>query len=58
MPIKSLLDMCSCSVRWKNTQTYCEVSEEINLQLDVTYIFRKLIFLDDVIAKVMEEHEI
>ena len=58
MPIKHFLNFFNCSPEWKDTQTYIDSSEEVNMQIDITYIVRKLIFLDSVISKVMESNEI
>ena len=57
MSVKPLLNFCGCQgKKLENTQKYIDVSEECNSQLDITYILRKLMFLDSVIAHLMEKH--
>ena len=56
MSVKPLLNFCGCEgKKLENTQKYIDVSEECNSQLDITYILRKLMFLDSVIAHLMEK---
>ena len=49
---------CDCKPDWKKSQTFVDVSEEAIKQLDITYIMKKLFFLDAAIEKLMEKHEI
>ena len=57
MPIKSLLSFFEKDPDWKSTQTFIDSSQEATMQLDITYILRKLIFLDAAIDKLMEKHD-
>lgn len=58
MSVKKLFGMVGCNFDWPKTQSFIESSEEISMQMDVTYILRKLMFLDAAISKLMEKHEI
>jgi uncharacterized membrane-anchored protein YhcB (DUF1043 family) len=56
--VKSFLDFINYKVEWPDTQRYIDSSEELIAQIDVTYIVRKLMYIDAVIAQLMERHEI
>jgi hypothetical protein len=58
MLLKAVLNYFKRSPDWKSTQKYLEASKEMSLQLDVTYIMRKLLFLDAAISAIMEKHEV
>jgi hypothetical protein len=56
--IKKFFNLINVQVNWPDTQKYIDASEELIAQIDVTYIVRKLMYLDAVIAQLMEKHEI
>lgn len=58
MPIKNIFNYFDCNLNWEKTQTYLEVTDEASNQLDITYILRKLNFIDSAISKLMEEHQV
>ena len=58
MPIKRFLNFISLSPNWKSTQAYMDTCNEMKQQLDVTYILRKLVFLDSAISKLMNKDEL
>lgn len=53
---KSLFSCCKCGPEMERTQTYVDCSEEMSHQLDITYIMRRLIFMDAAISKLLEKH--
>ena len=49
---------CDCKFNWRSTQTSVACSAEVSNQVDITYIMRKLNFLDAAFEKILEKHEI
>lgn len=45
MGIKTVLSLCKCNISWPKTQTFIDCCEEMNFQLDITYILKRLMFL-------------
>ena len=58
MYLKIFLDFIKVEPDWPKTQKYIDISHETICQLDVTYILRKLMFVDAVLSKLMEKHEL
>ena len=58
MYVKRFLNSIKIEPDWPKVQKFTEVSNEATSQLDVTYIIRKLMFMDASISKLMEKHEI
>ena len=56
--LKAFLDLLGLNPDWPRVQAYDEACDEVTGQLDVTYILRKLIFIDAAVAKLMERHEL
>ena len=56
--IKKVLAFFGFNPDWQKVQTFIDSSEQLAMQIDVTYIVRKLMFLDAAISKLMEQHEI
>ena len=53
---KMILDKIGVSPDWPRVETYDDATDEITNQIDITYIVRKLLFLDAAIARLMEQH--
>lgn len=47
MNIKGIFKKCRFEPKWPRTDTYHECSKEMSMQLDTTYIVKKLMFFDD-----------
>jgi len=58
MGIKQLLAFFGYDPKWKKTQAFIDSSEEVAMQLDITCILRKILFLDAAISQLMEHHQI
>ena len=58
MFIKKGLSHFKCDPNWPKVQTFIDSCEEVSMQIDITYMVRKLMFLDSAIAQLMEKHEI
>ena len=58
MAVKKFLNSFNLNVNWTKTQRFIDFGEEINSQLDITYIIKRLMFFDVAISKLMEKHEI
>ena len=56
--LKAFLDLVGVNPDWPRVRAYDEASDEVSSQIDVTYIVRKLIFIDAAVAKLMEKHEL
>ena len=54
--VKKVFNFVNVDLNWPKTQKYIDFSEEAIMQVDVTYIVRKLMFLDSVVEKLMEGH--
>ena len=50
------LELFNYKPDWKRTNTFIECSDEMSMQLDITYILRRLIFLEAAVSKTMETH--
>ena len=58
MYLKQFLDKIKIMPNWPKVQNFIDSSQETAMQIDITYIVRKLMFLDSAIQKIMEKHEI
>lgn len=58
MVFKKLLDYIKIKPNWTTTQSFIDSCEEISMQIDITYIVRRLNFLDSAISKLLEKHEL
>ena len=56
--VKSFLDLIGVNPDWPKVQGYVDASDEVTNQIDVTYIVRKLMFIDAAVSKLMEKHEL
>ena len=55
---KFLLNTLGCQPDWPQTQQFEDGADAITNQLDITYILRKLDFLDVAVARLLPEHEV
>ena len=55
MYVKKILELFSVDPDWPKVRKFEEASDEATSQMDVTYIIRKLMFLDVAISKLMEK---
>ena len=58
MMLKGIFSKCKYEPDWPKTNTYNECCEEMSMQLDVTYIIRKLMFFDAALSKLLEKEEL
>ena len=58
MYVKRMLNFFKCDPDWPKVQMYLNSCEEVSMQIDITYMVRKLMFLDSIVAQLMEKHEI
>ena len=56
--LKRFLDFIRVKPNWPKVQKFLKVGVEVRNQIDVTYIVRKMMFIDAVLAKLMEKHEL
>ena len=56
--LKRGFDFINVKLDWPKTQRYIDFCEEICQQIDVTYMVRKLMFLDAAMLKLLEKHEV
>jgi len=56
--IKEGFSAFSIDVNWPKTKKYIDFCEEMGNQVDITFIVRKLMFLDAAIRSMLEDHEI
>ena len=53
--IRNLLSKCNYEPDWPSTQIYAESCEEISMQLDITYILKKIMFLDAAVSTLLKK---
>lgn len=58
MNIKKILNLFRIDLNWPKTQLFLDCCEELAMQIDITYITRKLMFLDSAVSKLLEKHEL
>ena len=51
--VKSFLDWINVNPDWPKVEKYMEASDELTMQIDITYIVKKLIFLDAAMTKLL-----
>ena len=58
MMLKGIFSKCKYEPDWPKTNTYKECCEEMSMQLDITYIIRKLMFFDAALSKLLEKEDL
>ena len=58
MQVKKLLNFFKCDPDWPKVQLFTDSCSEVSSQVDITYIVRKLMFLDEAITQLMEKQEL
>ena len=53
--LKRFLDFIRVSPEWPKVDKFLKVGTEVRSQIDVTYIVRKMMFMDAVLIKLMEK---
>ena len=56
MQVKRLLNFFKCDPNWPKMQLFTDSCSEVSSQIDITYMVRKLMFLDAAISQLMEKH--
>ena len=51
--VKSFLDWINVNTDWPKVEKYMEASDELTMQIDITYMVKKLIFLDASMTKLL-----
>ena len=51
--IKKGFNLINVKLDWVEVQKYIDCSEEISEQIDITYIIRKLMFMDAAMLKIL-----
>ena len=51
--VKSFLDWINVNTNWPKVEKYMEASDELTMQIDITYMVKKLIFLDASMTKLL-----
>ena len=51
--IKSFLNWMNVNPDWPKVEKYMEASDELTMQIDITYIVKKLIFIDAAMTKLL-----
>ena len=53
--IRDLLSKCNYEPNWPSTKIYADCCEEISMQLDITYLIKKIMFLDAAISTLLKK---